>query len=439
MSENKNHNDLNTSKVKTRTQRRLERERQKKQKKRETFVRIGQLFYSGGKQTAQCIKKYAKKATEHFGEANDKSAGQNHPAKPRVFSLRLTFPVFVLVTVLVLFVALLALDNQSIRVETQSISISGLPKDLEGYTILHLSDLNAKQFGNKQATLLRKIAAENYNMVVMTGDMVGRSGNAQPLYDLLEGMGAGKPIYFIAGDADPEIFIGSVRSEPGTLSQKILADWVVGAEQRGATFLNAPIPVTVGSATLWLTPEYQLTLNATEELSALEKQHAIDQEDVLEGEEIGFESLPFTEYRLNSMKQLQYAVSHMQTEDIHIALSHYPPTMEYLGTSKQLNADGNPLFTIPADLIMAGHYCGGEWKFPFVGAIYIPAPEAKRHGWFPAQSSVEGLKSLGNAWLYTSPGLADTKSIWFPPIRLFNTPTITLITLTSAPIAGPNE
>jgi predicted MPP superfamily phosphohydrolase len=84
------------------------------------------------------------------------------------------------------------------------------------------------------------------------------------------------------------------------------------------------------------------------------------------------------------------------------------------------------------DLVLAGHYCGGGWKLPFLGALYVPDTTLDRHGWFPAKDAVDGLRMLGTTQLYTSPGLSVTDKILLPNFRLFNAPTVTLITLTSA-------
>jgi predicted MPP superfamily phosphohydrolase len=161
--------------------------------------------------------------------------------------------------------ALMALDNSSVQVDRQTISLVGLPEDLGGYTILQVSDLHGRDFGASQAALLRTINAESYNLIVFTGDMVGASGNAQPFYDLLDGLSAKRPRYFIAGDSDPDILMKTPRDTGGTLEQVVLSDWVLGAKSRGAEFLSSATQIDVGQSKLWLTPAAMMNLNITGE------------------------------------------------------------------------------------------------------------------------------------------------------------------------------
>ena len=82
--------------------------------------------------------------------------------------------------------------------------------------------------------------------------------------------------------------------------------------------------------------------------------------------------------------------------------------------------------------MLAGHYCGGNWKLPFVGALYIPSDDLPRHGWFPARSQVEGYRLSGSTGVYVTGGLGATDAIHTPGFRLANKSKVTLITLTSA-------
>ena len=107
-----------------------------------------------------------------------------------------------LVIALVLVLLVLFLQSSNLVVDKQQVTIVGLPSDLEGYRILHLSDLAGKRFGEKQSTLLRELNTLDYDVVFLTGDMVGTSGNPEPFYELLEGFSSSTPVYFISGDSD---------------------------------------------------------------------------------------------------------------------------------------------------------------------------------------------------------------------------------------------
>lgn len=372
---------------------------------------------------------YGKKAITRF---NLFTQSQQSKRLSKLRGVNMTFPLFIFLSFLILLFALMALDNSSVQVDRQTISLVGLPEDLEGYKILQVSDLHGRDFGAHQAALLRTINAETYNLIVFTGDMVGSSGNTQPFYDLLDGLSAKRPRYFIAGDSDPDILAGSPRESGGTLEQVVLSDWVLGAKSRGAEFLSAATQIDVGQSKLWLTPAAMLNLNITDSVKLLSDQMTQETEGTLGGLTGDHDNLPFTTWRFNQFKATLDAIPKMSAEDVQIALSHIPPTAQYITVSQELGAKGTRSYLYTPDLVLAGHYCGGGWKLPGLGAFYIPSPFSPRHGWFPAHEDVEGMKQLGSTLVYTSPGLGMTDRIYLPKFRLMNSPRISILTLTSA-------
>jgi len=390
-----------------------------------TVMKLSRSVRSGGKTTIE----YTKEAITRF---NTFTQSQQARRLSKLKGVNMTFPLFILLSFMILVFALMALDNSSVQVDRQTISLVGLPEDLEGYTILQVSDLHARDFGAHQAALLRAINAETYNLIVFTGDMVGASGNAQPFYDLLEGLTARRPRYFIPGDSDPDILLDKPRDIVGTLQEVVLNDWVLGAEARGAELLSSATGIEVGQSKLWLTPATQLNLNITDSVKLLEEQMTQETEGTLSGLEGDHNNLPFTTWRYNQLKATQDAIPLMAPSDLQIALSHIPPTEQYITVSQELGSRGNRAYLYTPDLVLAGHYCGGGWKLPFLGAFYIPSTFAPRHGWFPAREDVEGVKQLGGTLVYTSPGLGMTDRIYLPKFRLLNSPKISVLKLTSA-------
>ena len=133
---------------------------------------------------------------------------------------------------------------------------------------------------------------------------------------------------------------------------------------------------------------------------------------------------------MDVFKQDLSAVRDMEDTDLHIAVAHRPPSDGYIRAAASISAED--AFPRAADLILAGHYCGGNWHVPFVGALYIPADDLPRHGWFPDQSLVEGERRLGNVTVYTTGGLSVSDAFLLPKFRLNNQPKITVLTLTAA-------
>lgn len=399
-----------------------------------TTMRLGRSLRSGGAYVVK-VSKTAYKGFNTFTQGGGPaSSGKKRPQK--VLPRNLAYLIFLLTIFVIISVALMVLNNASVSVDKQTVSIVGLPEDLEGYEILLVSDLHARSFGNNQASLVRNINSQSYDLLLFTGDMVGKSGNAQPFYDLLERLTANRPTYFIPGDSDPDPVLETPREITGTLSQMVLADWVLGAQERGATYLSSTTGVDVGATTLWLSPANQMTIDTQATLRALKDQVAQETEGTLDGMQTDRDNLPLTDWRYRQMQKQDAAMRQMKPEDTHIALSHYPITQDYLNIAQQLSMTATESYSyLPTvDMVLAGHYCGGAWNFPLVGTLYVPDTMLPRHGWFPPRDTVKGLRTLGNVQMYTSPGLSVTDKLLGGLInfRLFNPPTITIITLTSA-------
>ena len=344
--------------------------------------------------------------------------------------VRLSFwPVFLVVIVLLLAIVVL-LQGNSISVDEQQVTMVGLPEDLEGYRILLLSDLNGRRFGDEQATILREIGTLDYDAVFIAGDMVGSGGDPQPFYELLEGLPSSKPVYFIAGDSDPQPVLDVTRDITGTVEQMVLADWILGAIERGATYVDAPVELNVGDSSIWISPADMLNLDAGELANTCEEQMLQEQEGTVLGLQSDHDTLPSTTYRYERAQRLLNAVNSMTAADVHISLAHEPPSDEFLYASSTHNSSEEKHLTQPS-LVLAGHYCGGVWRLPLVGALYIPSSTAERHGWFPAQEDVQGLSTAGGTQLYITAGLSTTDSAPLMFFRFLNRPQISIIELTA--------
>ena len=330
-------------------------------------------------------------------------------------------------------IALLALgvmyNNSSISVTEQTITIVGLPEELEGYRIVVISDMNGRRFGDSQSLLLKTINSRSYDMILCLGDMVGRGGSATPFYELLEGVKNPDKVYFICGDSDPGPFTKSPRKITGTLSQIVLEDWILGGIERGAHYVDAPIRVEVKNSALWLSPATMLNLETVSTVENWQAQTEQEEDGVMTGLEADYNTLPVTDYRYQSMQKLYDAERAMSASDIHIALAHEPPSEDFLYTSSQHSTDERYLNS--PELVLAGHYCNGVWQVPFLGALYVPDKTLPRGGWFPAQNLIHGLSSVEDVQVYITGGMSSNGAVRLMPFRLFNGPEISVITLTS--------
>ena len=358
------------------------------------------------------------------------ATGNDSFFKPlKLFGHEIRFwPLFLLGLIALLAVGVM-LNNSNLTTVQQTVTIVGLPEELENTRIMVLSDMNARRFGDTQSLLLRTVNAANPDFIFCVGDMVGKSGNAEPFYEFLEGVNDPSRVYFICGDSDPGPFVDTPRSITGTLSQIVLEDWILGAIERGAHYVDAPMTLPVKNATVWVSPATMLNFETVSTLEFWKDQADQETDGVISGISADYNSLPKTDYRYQQMQRLYDAERTMNASDIHIALSHERPSDEYIYTSED-HAPGERYIPSP-ELILAGHYCNGVWRVPFFGAFYVPDDTLPREGWLPEQSRINGLSTVSETQLYITGGLGINGAVRLMPFRLFNGPQISVLTLTS--------
>ena len=385
--------------------------RKKKKKKNRTYARLRRRLQRG---------------IDYFRGVDSPS---EDPEKAQARRSR-RFWLILILAAAVMMLGATFLDSRNLYVDNSTVTIVGLESDLEGYRILLLSDLKGRRFGDQQSTLLREINKLSYDIVVMTGDMVGPGKDPTPLYEILDGLPSRKKVYFIAGDSDPGPYTKSARAESGKLSDLVLEDWILGMIERGATFVNVPVKVNVGSTSLWLTPASLLNVNLADTAPQLKEQMEQEQAGYINGIQADYASLPFTSYRYEIAQQALASLEQMEDKQLHISLAHVPPSASFIQAAYSHGSETDKYLRQP-ELILAGHYCGGVWRLPFLGAFYIPNSTAPRYGWFPAQEDVAGLSSIAETEMYISKGLSTCSDAPFMRFRLLNRPQISLLTLTA--------
>lgn len=346
-----------------------------------------------------------------------------------IFGHQIRFwPLFVLAFIIML-IGVIVISNGNAQPVEDSVTVVGLSEDLENYQILVLSDMNGKRFGDQQGALTREVESLGYDMILCVGDMVGKDGDPEPFYEFLEGLSKPNRVYFVCGDSDPGPFVDTPRSIEGTLSQIVLEDWILGAIERGANYVDVPMAVEVGESKLWLTPTNYLNLNAYDYREEWKDQMRQEEDGVVSGLASDYNSLPFTSYRYDQAERFYEAVNTIDSSELLIGLSHIVPDDDYIMSAAMHDAESNYLFE--PELIVSGHYCGGVWKLPFVGAFYVPNRMLPRYGWFPAKEDVNGLSKVGESQVYITGGLSTTSSIPLLPFRMLNDPEISVLKLTA--------
>lgn len=317
---------------------------------------------------------------------------------------------------LVLALAVNSIANRFVFVRRVEVPVTRLTEAFDGYTILHISDLKGASFGKGQSSVISAVSSADYDVVVLTGDMVSPMGNAQPLYELIEALKElhpDVPVYFIAGDNDPDPLSMEYAS-----SGSAYAPWVLGAQQRGAQLLSAPQQVEHDEQTLWLSTTAQLTLD----LDTMQQQYELA---YLRAQESGDEiEIELARHNLLSLQSTSEARRAMTEDDVFITLTHVPPLEEDLTNA----ADS---LVSQVDLILCGHYLGGLVRLPLIGPVFIPSQNLPLYGLFPGAKAYCGLSRISRTWVYASSGLGGSDE-HYPALfaRFCNPPSVSLLTLT---------
>ena len=313
--------------------------------------------------------------------------------------------------VLLLALAANAALNRFVLVRRVSVPVPRLDPSLDGRTLLQISDLKGAQFGAGQRRLLARLT-EPADAVVLTGDMVSPQGNPRPLYELLDGLREafpGVPVYLIAGDADPEPV-----SQAYAAQGSCYAAWVLGARQRGARLLSAPVRVGDGSPALWLVPGDGLTLDVGLEQARF---RALLEASRGSGGGVLGELAAFHLRRLDGFAAARTEIT---ADDLCVAVMHAAPEA---GVAERELA-GAPY---PVDALLSGHWLGGLVRIPGAGPLFIPSPALPRYGLFPGEG-FGGLSRVAGIPAYVSCGLgagdAQYPAFFF---RLFNPPSVTYL------------
>ena len=329
----------------------------------------------------------------------------------------------VLLLLPILIVSLWVLNitiSRQVRLEEIKLTMLDLPEDLENFSILHVSDLHGARFGEEQKGIGNVLAGKRYSCVVMTGDMLGEDKDVQPLLELVALMPQDTPKYLIPGDTD-----GPAIETKAHSSLSVYTQWAEELQAAGIQILDRPVLITRDKGRLWLVPEELYALDLKGMQSTVENQ----------AEELNKRSTSLTaddaarirslEYELQRIESLKEIKTKFTTEDVQVVLTHTPLSEDYVSDMIAWSEKDDPFSMRYASLILAGHYNGGQWRIPFVGAIYVP-----ELGWLPKDELIQGLSYLHGIPQYISPGLGSDPHYEHQPGRVFNNPVITKITLT---------
>lgn len=323
---------------------------------------------------------------------------------------------------LLLLLSYMIYDGSRIRLDSVRISMPTLPKALEGYTILHLSDIHEFTFGEGAQALAEALDGAKPSIAVISGGLTDDEGGAEGFLQALGYLQEQKiPCYYVLGDRDPPYTDYQADGSFGVneLYQR--------TEALGAIYLDLPVNLYEGDTGLWLLPASSLLLDtqsALTSLDALEQTYLNDETAVAAAGHSLDALLQSIDYRRQNTLAFQAQMELHTQNDLNIFLTHLPamPGKYQTETTTSIYKD--------ADLILAGHNHGGV-RLPLLGCLRVFNEQFPRGGWLPNNALVSGLSNLSGWTQYISPGLGTGSVRWYSQ-RWFSTPTITLIQLTKS-------
>ncbi len=322
-----------------------------------------------------------------------------------------------------------SLLNQRVKLNTEKVRIMGMDSGYENFTILHISDLHGSAIGFRTEQWKSLLFGKGFTAVVMTGDMVGASGDFAPMVTLIKTLREikeGVPIYFIAGDEDPAPVLSTLHGSP-----EPLAEWVRAAQAAGAVYLDRAVSQQVGRKTVWFIPENLYSIGLTDNagikgmVSTLQRQKEDMEASGKQYEAEGGASYRALSYRLEAFEASAEAVASMKDADLQVGVLHIPLDADYVRQMTEWATEETVFSYRELSLVLSGHFCGGQWRLGSLGPVYVPD-----FGWFPGDEGIVGMMRINNISQYISGGLSAS-GIYPMPIRLFNVPSVTLLSYTA--------
>lgn len=261
----------------------------------------------------------------------------------RIWSRRIIIS-FILIIGLIIFCIY---QNNSIVITKSNYNNPKIPSDFDGFTIVHISDLHNKMFGNNQTEILNKVRSLSPDIIVVTGDLIDRRkynlGNAMTF---ISGAAKIAPVYYVSGNHE-------AWSGKFPLIKKSLLD-------AGVHILDdTAVELSKGRSSIYI-----MGLSDPDFLTS----HYVD------GTNISKMSEQLKQWSTN--------------EKFKILLSHRPELFE-------LYCENN------LDLVFTGHAHGGQVRIPFVGGLVAPD-----QGVFPKYTS--GSYSKVSSTMFVSRGLGNS-------------------------------
>ncbi|MGG4143731.1 metallophosphoesterase [Paenibacillus algorifonticola] len=291
-------------------------------------------------------------------------------------------------------IGFLYFQNNALTLTSFQLSSAKLPQGLKDFTIVQLSDVHGKRFGDHQQRLVRKVENQQPNIIVVTGDLIDsrRGGEAESL-ELMAEIVKLAPVYYVTGNHE------YAYARYPELEKKLLE---LGVHVLRNEAESIPIESSNGTGT----GEIRLLGIDDPKFSSFAGHDAEAAEQNIQTATEDFSNIAGKEKAGAATK----AEAGKQTEEglYTILLSHRPERFDVYVRAG-------------IDLTFSGHAHGGQVRLPFIGGLVAPG-----QGLLPVYDAGQYVNGPTN--MLVSRGLGNS----VVPQRLFNRPDIVVVKLSAA-------
>lgn len=262
--------------------------------------------------------------------------------------------------IIVLLAGWIWYGNVSIQTTVYEIPIGAEYAELDDFIVVQVSDLHNARFGQEQTRLLRAVAEQQPDMIAVTGDLVDSSHTDMDVaMAFMERAVEIAPVYYVTGNH--EGWIGSTYDE---LKARL--------EEAGVFVMDNSM-----------------------------------YSGQFEGLDLNIAGVADPDMPGNNIVLTKQTIQTLMADatGYTILLSHRP---ELFDTYRNSNAN----------LVLAGHYHGGQFRIPFIGGVIAPGA-----GLFPEYA--EGTFTENHTTMVVSRGLGNSVI----PVRINNRPEVVVVKL----------
>ena len=230
-------------------------------------------------------------------------------------------------------------QNNGLTVSRYEYAAEKVGRELDGFTIVQISDLHNHRFGPGQSRLIEAAAGLEPDLIVITGDIVDcHRTDLAPALELVRGLAGLAPVYYVTGNHE------------WVLSAAVREELLAGLEAAGAAVLE----------------------NRTAQISAGEGGFTL----------IGLSDRNLTDGTLANL------MDGIPEGTLTVLLAHEPQHWDRYAAAG-------------ADLVFSGHAHGGQVRLPLVGGLFAPGqgvlPELTEGVHTAGEAALAVSRGLGNS------------------------------------------